>query len=585
VSVVAFPGASTESDDVGPDGLWELIARIAGQLNLLHARMVDLTAHAIATDGWSDGTGVRSVEHWLSLRAGLSPSSAAHVATLARNRDRLPVLSSLVAQGRLSLEQAATVARRVPAAYEESVCEIAPLLTVSQLRRIVSRYPFDPDPGPEGATAGVATTDGGTPDATPPGEATTDSGTPDATPPGEATADSGTLDATAGAIPPSAYAMSPAEAQQSGTPTAARAGTAAVEPLTWEQQRRLEPSRMSLHWDDDRLILRGDFDAVDGALIETALREAKDALFTSGETDATLADALTEACTRSLATVESPSRAALYRIYLHLDTEGAWLNARGTLVHHLATRLGCTADTAAVWHTEGRPVSVGRTRTAIPAHTRRLVADRDRGCAYPGCTSTRFVEIHHILHRQDGGGHDYDNLISLCPHHHTAHHAGAFEIVRSTNTYAPFRFTTPRGHPISVTPPRPRPQSLPEMRAAPSGHAGRRAPAWSAGTDLARDTSDASDAVDTGDSSHRLPDAQGHSADTSGGHPHDSEPAVDTDQDDAADTAEVADVAPSHYQPPLGERLDTNWITFRKRTPAPRPDGDSAPKRDPSPDG
>jgi hypothetical protein len=177
--------------------------------------------------------------------------------------------------------------------------------------------------------------------------------------------------------------MSPAETQQSGTPTAARAGTAPVEPLTWEQQRRLEPSRMSIHWDDDRLILRGDFDAVDGALIETALREAKDALFTSGETDATLADALTEACTRSLATVESPSRAALYRIYLHLDTEGAWLNARGTLVHHLATRLGCTADTAAVWHTEGRPVSVGRTRTAIPAHTRRLVADRDRGCAYP----------------------------------------------------------------------------------------------------------------------------------------------------------------------------------------------------------
>ena len=223
--------------------------------------------------------------------------------------------------------------------------------------------------------------------------------------------------------------------------------------------------------------------------MENALREAKDALFTAGNPAATYADALIEIASRSLGAVESPARASHYRVHIHLDTEGAWVNARGSLAAHLAARLGCTADTAVDWQTKGRPVSVGRSQHAIPERLRRLVEDRDRGCAYPGCTATRFVEIHHIDHWADGGGTDYANLISLCPHHHDAHHAGDFTISESGNALLPFVFRTRHGRSIQVAPPDPHGGEAPPKPARPS-----------------RD-----------------------------------------------------------YRPPLGERLDTDWIYFRKR--------------------
>lgn len=65
-----------------------------------------------------------------------------------------------------------------------------------------------------------------------------------------------------------------------------------------------------------------------GALVESAVREAKDALFGAGQADATLADAVAEVANRSLSALESTSRLDKYRVLVHLDTEGGWLNAR-----------------------------------------------------------------------------------------------------------------------------------------------------------------------------------------------------------------------------------------------------------------
>lgn len=91
--------------------------------------------------------------------------------------------------------------------------------------------------------------------------------------------------------------------------------------------------------------------------------------------------------------------------------------------------------------------------------------DRDRGCAYPGCTATRFVEIHHLQHWEDGGGTDYDNLICLSPHHHDAHHAGVFTIAASQNAVIPFTIAARRGvcHPRDAARSR-RPWSRPADR-------------------------------------------------------------------------------------------------------------------------
>ncbi len=67
------------------------LAVVCGQLNQVSARLVVLTARAIASQGWA-GAGIRSVEHWLVLRAGLSPVRARQVVVMARRVEVLPVV-------------------------------------------------------------------------------------------------------------------------------------------------------------------------------------------------------------------------------------------------------------------------------------------------------------------------------------------------------------------------------------------------------------------------------------------------------------------------------------------------------------
>ncbi|MFZ1577883.1 MAG: DUF222 domain-containing protein, partial [Nostocoides sp.] len=137
------------------DELWERAVVLAGRLNVVYAELVAVTAQVIAAQAWGGQGGVRSPEHWLALRAGLAPGTAAQVVAVARARTRLPVVSGLFASGVLSLDQAAAVVTRVPVAYDAAVGELAPLLTVTQLRRVLSRYPFDRDPA-SGADADPA---------------------------------------------------------------------------------------------------------------------------------------------------------------------------------------------------------------------------------------------------------------------------------------------------------------------------------------------------------------------------------------------------------------------------------------------
>lgn len=66
----------------------------------------------------------------------------------------------------------------------------------------------------------------------------------------------------------------------------------------------------------------------------------------------------------------------------------------------------------------------------VPPATRRLVLRRDRGCCtVPGCRSSRWLQIHHIIARALGGTHDPSNLTCLCGGHHRALHEGRLTIV------------------------------------------------------------------------------------------------------------------------------------------------------------
>ncbi|MBU2500482.1 HNH endonuclease, partial [bacterium] len=71
----------------------------------------------------------------------------------------------------------------------------------------------------------------------------------------------------------------------------------------------------------------------------------------------------------------------------------------------------------------------GRNTATIPPRVRRRVLARDgHRCQGPGCTNTRFLEVHHIQPRARGGRNRADNLITLCSACHRHIHEKAREM-------------------------------------------------------------------------------------------------------------------------------------------------------------
>ena len=124
------------------------LASLCGVLNASHARLVAITAAALEDESWAIA-GIRSPEHWLTMRCGFSPSHARKVVAVARRFGELPTVMAEFAAGQLSLDQVAVIARYAPAHVEASVAEMAVFASVPQLRRALSRYSFDP-PAPNG---------------------------------------------------------------------------------------------------------------------------------------------------------------------------------------------------------------------------------------------------------------------------------------------------------------------------------------------------------------------------------------------------------------------------------------------------
>ena len=56
------------------------------------------------------------------------------------------------------------------------------------------------------------------------------------------------------------------------------------------------------------------------------------------------------------------------------------------------------------------------------AQKRRLKEEASFECAVPNCKVTSPLQIHHIIHQEEGGLDTDDNLICLCSNHHGRYH-------------------------------------------------------------------------------------------------------------------------------------------------------------------
>jgi hypothetical protein len=86
-----------------------------------------------------------------------------------------------------------------------------------------------------------------------------------------------------------------------------------------------------------------------------------------------------------------------------------------------AARLTCDAEYIGDLESD----ELTRVKPTVPAAIRRKVFHRDNfKCVVPGCRSTRFLDLHHLEHREDGGGHSMSNCCVLCFGCHQRHHEG-----------------------------------------------------------------------------------------------------------------------------------------------------------------
>ncbi len=139
------------------------------------------------------------------------------------------------------------------------------------------------------------------------------------------------------------------------------------------------------HGDDGRWELRGELDADHGAILNTALREAQDALFQRDGVVASKVEALVEIANRSLDSITDTGRRDRYRVHVHVDVDNTMLDGLGyRLPAWLRDLICCDTIVSTVNEAGGIPVSVGRTQRTVPERTRRLVILRDRGCRVPG---------------------------------------------------------------------------------------------------------------------------------------------------------------------------------------------------------
>jgi hypothetical protein len=375
--------------------LEDRVAETVGLLNVVTAELVGLIGEALRSGAW-EGFGIRSPEHWVVWRCGVSPARARRLVAAARRLDGLPHVGALFGAGSLSEDQTAVIVRHTDADHDQQVAELAPSLTVPQLVRVLPSLPHaEPDPSP---------------DDRPPGD---DAG---ASPIRRAVrfahGDDGMWWCSMRL--PSDEGARVQKALESGRDHEFRLR----HPHHCDGDRR-DPGDVS--WADALLrVLEAGLDALDG---------------TKGRT---------------------PGERT--QVILHLDADRQApprLHLGPVLPTGIADFLSCDSTVRYLLMRRGRPLAMGRRQRTVTPRLRTAIEHRDGGCRVPGCDRSRWLHIHHLVHWTRGGRTDPDNLVALCTVHHRMVHLGVLSIDGDPERLDGLGFTDDQGRQLRPAPPRP----------------------------------------------------------------------------------------------------------------------------------
>jgi len=355
------------------------ITELAGHLNAGHHRWLVLIAEFDRRGGWSDGA-TQSCAHWLNWQCGLDMGAAREKVRVAHALEKLPRISAAMARGQLSYSKVRALTRVACEATEKYFLDIALHGTASHVEKLVRGY--------------------------------------------------------------------------------RRAREA--EELTREAQQQATRHVSYCHDEDGSLILKARLPAEMGALLVKALDAAmKDEAVE--DISAETAERVTRACGIEVRfPAQRPSWGARradalgriaesflqhgvevlnpgdrQQIVVHVDAETLRDGMAGrceiedgpSLPAETARRLACDSSVVSIVENgDGEPLNIGRKSRTIPPAIRRALSARDRGCRFPGCPNTRYVDAHHVQHWANGGETKLSNLVQLCRFHHRQVHEGRVEI-------------------------------------------------------------------------------------------------------------------------------------------------------------
>ena len=353
------------------------ITQLTGHLNAATYYWLTLVAEFDRREGWGDGA-TRSCAHWLNWKCGIDLGAARERVRVAHALEKLPKISAAMREGRVSYSKARAITRVATEATEDTFLQIAIHGTAHHVEKLVRVF--------------------------------------------------------------------------------RRAKEA--EELSREAQQQERRGVMWFHDPDGSLVIKATLPAEAGAVFISAMEAAVKAApptLTEAEKDVSAetqnpvlrimgtnrlthqrADALARMAESYLKHAEKElSASERQQIVVHVDIQTLKESTAGrcelehgpSLPAETVRRLACDASLVTVIENEqGEPLSVGRKTRAISPAMRRALNARDRGCRFPGCPNTRYVDAHHIRHWAHGGETKPSNLVSLCRFHHRQVHEGRVAI-------------------------------------------------------------------------------------------------------------------------------------------------------------
>ena len=370
--------------DVSNSDLIDRITELAGHLNAANARWLALIAEFDRRRGWAEW-GVKSCAHWLNWKCGIALGAAREKLRTAHALVGLPRIAEVMAEGRLSFSKVRAMTRVADESNEDYLLNVALSGTATHVEKLVRSY---------------------------------------------------------------------RRAQES-------------QELSREAAQQRNQSLWWFHEPDGSLSIKGRLPAEVSALFIKAIQAAEDSIPRKDVSAGTFSDTCPMTGARRVGALSRIAESFLAsgdqdlaggdrnQIVIHVDAQTLKHDHEGrceleegpALAAETVRRLSCDASLIAMIEDEkGEPLNVGRKTRTIPPAIRRVLNSRDRGCRFPGCTFTRYVDGHHVKHWAHGGETKLSNLVTLCRFHHRQVHEG--RVVVTCLDDGAFRFTRPNGQPF-----------------------------------------------------------------------------------------------------------------------------------------